>query len=92
MWAPPGWSADLVLTDDGKVQYACGPVHGSWHEIRDEDEFHIKFHYLGDESKAKVHQYKRIEGTHAWQLYWKDRGAVPQHQLVLLLAVLPTTQ
>ena len=93
MWAPPSWSVDMILLEDGTVQYASAPVHGSWthHLGHEDDTFKINFHHGGDDSLSLVHYYKRIEGTHAWQLCWKDRGVVPQHKMALLLAVLPET-
>ena len=85
---PCGSPTSIALSSDKKVQCAGGPVHGWWQSIR--DDLRIKFDPSeGDESKAQLQHYKRIEGTHAWQLYWRGRCAVPHDALVLLLSVTP---
>ena len=56
-----------------------GKPHGRW-EYESNDVLHITFHYTGDEKKAHLHVFKRIEGTDCFRMF---SGAVARNGIIV---------
>ena len=58
----------LLLDDNGKVRFDCGPSHGSWFRCPiDSNVIHISWNWVSDESKLKNHAYRKVARTDCWE-------------------------
>ena len=60
----------LDLMTDGTVSFGAGPMHGAWSNTC--DSYSIRFHWQGNNDKAKNHVFQRIPGTDVYVLTQVD--------------------
>jgi hypothetical protein len=64
----------LRLHVDGTCSTGQAPSinHGSWRYTENND-LHVRWHYLGNQASAKDHRYRKIEKTECWEMV--DHGS-----------------
>ena len=58
----------IELSDAGLVRCNRGQWHGEWTPTTDPDGLLIKWHYDGDDSRARVHKFSALVGTECFRL------------------------
>jgi len=76
----------LQLERDGKVRFHGGPSHGSWSRCPiDEHVIHVSWNWASDESKLKMHCYRKVATTDCWEPektpeeFWHVLALSPPH-------------
>jgi hypothetical protein len=57
----------LHLDNTCSTAGAPNSYHGSW-RFKENNDLHVRWHYLGLEASVKDHRYRRIEKTECWEL------------------------